>query len=53
LTIGRRHGEFPGVLKDRTFKIVMVSPGHATGFSISAEPEKTVKYSGKEAVIKL
>lgn len=53
LTIGRRHGEFPGMSRDRTFKIAMVSPGHATGFAASPETEKTVKYDGAEKVIKL
>ncbi len=53
LTIEKRHGQFQGMVQERTFKIVAVSPGHAVGYSTSAEPEKTVKYTGKEVVIKL
>ena len=28
LTIGKRSGKFPGMLKERTFRVVFVSPGH-------------------------
>ena len=50
LTIKDRKGEFPGMLKDRTFRVVWVSPKNGTG----VEPAKfaeTVQYSGKELKI--
>ncbi len=28
LTIGKRNGKFPGMLNERTFHVVFVSPGH-------------------------
>jgi alpha-D-xyloside xylohydrolase len=47
LSIGSRKGDFPGMLKDRTFRIVRVTSKNGTG----VEPAKqavTVQYSGKE-----
>ena len=51
LTISDRKGDFPGMLKDRTFQIVWVTEKNGTGI----EPAKkfiTVKYSGKAVKIK-
>lgn len=50
LTIKDRKGEFPGMLKDRTFRVVWVTPKNGNG----VEPDKTaetVQYSGKEVAI--
>ena len=47
LTIANREGEFPGMLKERTFTIVAISPNNAKGKEI------TVKYDGKTQSIKL
>jgi alpha-D-xyloside xylohydrolase len=46
LTIGRRRGKFPGMLKNRTFRIVWVSPGHGTGISSTENADATVRYNG-------
>jgi len=51
LTIKGRKGNFPGMLKDRTFRVVWVSPKSGTGIE-SAQTAETVKYSGKEIRIK-
>ncbi len=51
LTIGKRRGEFPDMVKDRTFNIVFVSPEHAAGFDAVPTTEKSVKYDGSEKVI--
>ncbi|HZL11286.1 MAG TPA: TIM-barrel domain-containing protein [Prolixibacteraceae bacterium] len=51
LTIKDRKGEFPGMLKDRTFRVVLVNAKNGTG----VEPAKQaveIKYSGKEVKIK-
>jgi alpha-D-xyloside xylohydrolase len=51
LTIGNRQGDFPGMLKDRTFNIVWVSAKNGKGI----DPAKNVvvtHYSGKEVKIK-
>ena len=52
LTIGDRHGEFPGMLKQRTFHIVWVGPGHGTGVTGETRPDATVSYIGKAIAIK-
>ena len=51
LTIKDRKGEFPGMLKDRTFRIVLVSAKNGTGVEPAKQAEE-VKYSGKEVKIK-
>jgi alpha-D-xyloside xylohydrolase len=51
LTIGKRHGEFPGMIADRTFTIVLYSPGQAAGFDSKPEAGKSVKYDGSEVSV--
>ncbi len=46
LTIGNRQGEFPGMLKERTFRIVKVQKGKAVD-------SKEVKYNGEKVSVKL
>jgi alpha-D-xyloside xylohydrolase len=48
LKIGNRQGNFPGMLKIRTFQIVLVSTDHGTGIDATDEIEKVVKYNGTE-----
>ena len=48
LKIGKRKGNFPGMLKIRTFQIVIVSTDHGTGIDATDEIEKVVKYNGTE-----
>ncbi len=47
LTIGERKGSFPGMLKDRTFRVVFVRDGHGVGGGLTETADKTVAYSGK------
>ncbi len=47
LTIGRRHGSFPGMLTNRIFNIVWVSPGHGVGVPATGTPDATARYSGQ------
>ena len=51
LNIGKRQGHYPGMLKTRTFKIVIVSPDHGTGVNETDKIEKIVKYDGSEKKI--
>jgi alpha-D-xyloside xylohydrolase len=46
LTIGKRQGKFPGMLKQRTFRVVWVSPGHGAGISATTTTDAVVKYDG-------
>ncbi|MEJ2617029.1 MAG: DUF5110 domain-containing protein [Ignavibacteriaceae bacterium] len=51
LTISDRKGEFPGMLKERTFNIVLVKVNHGNGVGVCTNPDKTVKYSGSKLKI--
>jgi alpha-D-xyloside xylohydrolase len=53
LTIGERKGEFNGMLKERTFNIIWVSKEAPVKFEADAKPDMTVKYDGKQTIIKL
>jgi alpha-D-xyloside xylohydrolase len=52
LTIGNRQGNFPGMLKDRTFRIVWVNSKNGTGIEPAKEAQ-IINYSGKEIKIKI
>jgi alpha-D-xyloside xylohydrolase len=52
LTIGDRKGNFPGMLKQRNFKISLIKKGNDTG-DFSVKIDETVSYKGKEVIIKL
>jgi alpha-D-xyloside xylohydrolase len=51
LTIGDRKGDFPGMLKDRIFRIVWAGPKNGTGIEPAGRFTE-VKYSGNELTIK-
>lgn len=52
ITIGDRKGEFPGMLKERTFNIVLVSQDHGTGVDSTQRVDRVVKYDGRGIEIK-
>jgi len=53
LTIGERKGSFKGMLKNRTFNIVLVSPQSGAGVNTTTQFTKTVQYKGKAKSFKL
>jgi alpha-D-xyloside xylohydrolase len=53
LSIAARKGAFPGMLKTRTFNIVVVGKGHGTGVEVTANPDKAVSYAGKALTVQL
>ena len=53
LRIGERKGSFPGMLKDRTFDVVIVSANHGTGVEGTTSPDRRIKYSGRSISVKL
>jgi len=48
LTVGERSGSFKGMLKTRTFEVVLISEDKPRAYDSAAVPAKTVKYSGQE-----
>lgn len=53
LTIGDRTGEFAGMLRERTFQVVLIGPTKAVPFSLSPRPDKSVHYAGSAVVVDL
>jgi alpha-D-xyloside xylohydrolase len=53
LTIGARSGQFPGMLTQRTFNVVVVSAQHALGYAPEAKPVKSVTYRGDSITVDL
>ena len=51
LTIGKRKGSFPGMLKEHTFNIILIKGNNGAGIEISTKFDKTIEYSGKETII--
>ncbi|MDE6542210.1 MAG: DUF5110 domain-containing protein [Muribaculaceae bacterium] len=52
LTIGERVGEFPGMLKNRRFNVIKISPDSPVGFSREAKGTP-VDYDGKSVSVRL
>ncbi len=48
LTIGAREGSYPGMAKQRTFRVVLVRSGHGMGEGVTEDADKVVEYSGRE-----
>ena len=51
LTIGDRKGQFPGMLENRTFRVVFVHENHGVGVNATDEIDKVVQYSGRQIVV--
>jgi alpha-D-xyloside xylohydrolase len=51
LTIGKRSGNFHGMLKERTFRIVFVSPAHGVGAAPTEKPDAVIHYAGKAIAV--
>jgi alpha-D-xyloside xylohydrolase len=52
LTLGAREGSFPGMLVERTFRLVLVGKDHGVGIGESAAAEAVVKYKGEKLAVK-
>jgi alpha-D-xyloside xylohydrolase len=52
LTIGKRSGKFPGMLKARTFHVVFVSTGGGIGAATEEQRDAIVHYTGKKVLVK-
>jgi alpha-D-xyloside xylohydrolase len=52
LTIGDRRGNFPGMLNQRTFRVIWVGHLHGAGLALENRVDATVSYKGKRIEIK-
>ncbi|MEO8541470.1 MAG: glycoside hydrolase family 31 protein [bacterium] len=52
LTIGARTGEFPGMLRERTFRVVWVRPGKGTGALAEKDADVVAHYAGKAVEVR-
>jgi alpha-D-xyloside xylohydrolase len=48
LNIGKRKGDFVGMLERRNFNIVIVSPNHGSGIEVTDKVERIITYKGME-----
>jgi alpha-D-xyloside xylohydrolase len=53
LTVSGRKGQYPGMLKERTFNIILVKENHGIGVEICSKPDRTIKYTGTKLEVKL
>jgi len=51
LTIGERKGQFPGMLQNRSFRVVFVRENHGVGINPTDEADKIVQYSGQQVTV--
>jgi alpha-D-xyloside xylohydrolase len=51
LEIGKRAGEFPGMLSKRTFNVVWASKDHGAGIASTEKPDAVVHYDGNAVKI--
>ena len=49
LTIGARKGQFPEMVKNRTFQIVLVSDTHGAGAGTVEKPDAIIQYDGRKS----
>jgi alpha-D-xyloside xylohydrolase len=53
LTIDDRLGSFPGMLKERNFKIIIVGKNHGIAVETTDNPDKLVSYHGEKQTVQL
>jgi alpha-D-xyloside xylohydrolase len=53
LTIDDQKGSFPGMLKERSFNLVIVGKDHGTGVETTGNPDKVILYQGDRQIIQL
>ncbi|HEY4154287.1 MAG TPA: TIM-barrel domain-containing protein, partial [Puia sp.] len=53
VTIGKREGSFPGMLKERTFRISLITKNKPVELNFDADRAQTVHYNGNREIIKL
>lgn len=51
LTIGKRRGSFPGMLRHRIFRIIRISPDSPHGLDVPGPTDQTVSYDGEKMTV--
>ena len=51
LTIGDRQGSFPGMLANRTFRVVFTGENHGVGIGATAQADRVVPYAGRRVTV--
>jgi alpha-D-xyloside xylohydrolase len=51
LTIGARHGKFPGMLENRTFRVTFVGENHGVGVDATDKPDQVISYAGRAVTV--
>jgi alpha-D-xyloside xylohydrolase len=52
LTLGRRVGKYPGMLKEWTFRVIFVNETHGLGGQETEPADAIVKYTGKAITLR-
>jgi len=53
LTVAKREGEFPGMVKNRIFRIIKISPNNPIALLDSSKKAIQIKYIGEKAIVDL
>jgi alpha-D-xyloside xylohydrolase len=53
LTIGNRKGKFPGMLEERTFRIIWITPAKPLSLDLERKANQDIRYNGKATTIKM
>ena len=53
LKIRKREGEFPGMLKTRTFEIIWIGKHKSAGLDFQMKPDRIITYNGTEILLKM
>ncbi|MBR1569237.1 MAG: glycoside hydrolase family 31 protein [Bacteroidales bacterium] len=53
LTVGERQGSFPGMLQERTFRVVVADSAHPFAYDPDAAGSVTIRYDGRPAEAKI
>lgn len=51
--VDTRKGTFPGMLKARTFHVVLVRKGHGTGVEVTDKADELISYHGEQQIVQL
>jgi len=53
ITVGNRHGSFPGMLEHRVFRVVRVADSRGVGMSPTSKFDATIQFEGKTVSVRV